>query len=1124
MSSTSQPNETFLVAIWDNPTVPICITDISRQIVRINDAYCEFSGYSRDELLGESIDKLMIEQDIQRAADIHTNFKSQLAANVGECQIIRKDGTKREAMVNLTHIVENEVPFFLAVLTDITPQKEAERHLETSLATSERQRKETERIYQLSRAIAKASTPVALVKVLKTWVVTDLAHELSLCLFDSPVDLAPSVEVSPSPVNQLPTHYYVTASWHKEHGMSSDISSIQKISSAPFVGDCLTQSYVSGNALSDSNLSQSTKDYLLAQGVSALLYIPLIAANRWIGFLTVTAVQVAKVDSERLRWYHIATELAALPLDNWRLINSLEQTVSERTAEIAATQKTYEAVLENYPNGSIVLFDKDFRYTMFKGEESQRLGIEESMFVGKTIYELLDAELIAQLEPIYQATFRGEAAQHDVSFAGQLYSARFVPIYLDGNSEVQAGMMMSQRITEQRKAENALKESEARLRTLISNMPVVLFSTDKDGVYTLFEGRDLASIGRASGDVVGESLFERYSNDTALLTNVRTALAGEAVTFESYTASTRQYFDNIYTPIYDADGELSGMIGLAIDITDRKHTEQALVSNEQRLRMVVANLPVIIFTTDKEGVFTLSEGKALVGLGLAPGQVVGLSLFTLYKDMQGVSEAAKRALEGESIVLETQVAGQVYENYISPLYDESDNINGVLGIAYDITERKHAAQQLEHNNIRLAKLNDLDNELKTVNSIDGILACVADYLGPLGRGAAFGLSYIDLDNQGRPEWATFTATHLDQANIQHSPIGTRTHLDKFPGADIWLANMHEATFFMDIANDTRLDNDTKRFFKSLHRESAIFIPLINQNRWIGVVTVGWEHQQPLMDELVELCASLPTALAPVVEVMRLVGELEQTLAERTQDLQQSQALLDGFFTHAPGAVWVKDLDLRFMRANNASEIFYNKPASEIIGLSDADIFETSRAAEFASPERQVIDTKQVITLEEDIPTRVGTRNLITTKFPIFNEDNEVLAVGGFSTDVTDMRREVKESQNLLRLVIDNMPGIVVWKDRNLNFLGGNKRFADIAGFASPDEIVGKTDFDTTTNREAAAGYRRDDLEVMHSGKAKLNFEEVSPADKSSWLRTSKLPLRNEQGDVIGLLGLAEDIT
>jgi PAS domain S-box-containing protein len=802
----------------------------------------------------------------------------------------------------------------------------------------------------------------------------------------------------------------------------------------------------------------------------------------------------------------------------------LEEQVSTRTAALTASEKRYRTLLENFPNGSVMLFDRDLRYTLVSGTEWQRLSIDPQTMIGKTMYDLFDNALIDQLEPVYQATLKGESSQHDMSFAGQLYSTHFVPIYAEGSSQVDAGMMMSQRITEQRRAANALKENEARLRTLLANMPVVLFSTDKHGVYTLFEGRDLASMGRSSGDVVGESLFERYPDDTELLTNVRTALAGEAVTFESYVASTDQYFDNIYTPIYDANNEPNGMIGLAVNTTEHKRIARALTTNEQRLRMIVANLPIVIFTTDQDGIFTLSEGKGLANIGLVPGQVVGQSLFSLYKDMQGISEAAKRALEGTSTIIETQVAGQAYENYISPLYDESANISGVLGVAYDITERKHAAEQLEHTNIRLAKLNDLNNQLKAVDSIDGILACVADYFGYLGRGAAFGLSYIDLDEQGVPKWATFTATHLDQANIQHSPIGKRTQLDEFPSSDIWLANMNNATFFMDIVNDTRLDDNTKDFFKTLNRESLIFIPLINQNRWIGVVTVGWEHQQPLTDELIEVCAALPTTLAPVVEVIRLVAELEQTLAERTHDLQQSQALLDGFFIHAPGAVWVKDLNLRFMRANNASEIFYNRPAPDVIGLSDADIFETTQADEFASPERQVIDTKQAVTFEEDAPSTLGTRNLLTTKFPIFDKSGDLIAIGGFSTDITEMRREVHESQNLLRLVIDNMPGVVVWKDRDLNFLGANKNFAKITGFASPDDLIGKTDFDTTTNQEAAAGYRRDDLEVMRSGQAKLNFEEVSPASNSTWLRTSKLPLRNEQGEVVGLLGLAEDIT
>ncbi|MBK9305838.1 MAG: PAS domain S-box protein [Nitrospira sp.] len=100
-----------------------------------------------------------------------------------------------------------------------------------------------------------------------------------------------------------------------------------------------------------------------------------------------------------------------------------------------------------------------------------------------------------------------------------------------------------------------------------------------------------------------------------------------------------------------------------------------------------------------------------------------------------------------------------------------------------------------------------------------------------------------------------------------------------------------------------------------------------------------------------------------------------------------------------------------------------------------------------------------------------------------------------------------------------------WKDRESRFLGCNQNFARDAGCVDAQEIVGKTDDDLAWHKQAAL-YQADDRQVMESGCAKLDFEEPGTTQDGEliWLRTSKVPLRDEQGCVIGVLGVYEDIT
>ncbi len=114
---------------------------------------------------------------------------------------------------------------------------------------------------------------------------------------------------------------------------------------------------------------------------------------------------------------------------------------------------------------------------------------------------------------------------------------------------------------------------------------------------------------------------------------------------------------------------------------------------------------------------------------------------------------------------------------------------------------------------------------------------------------------------------------------------------------------------------------------------------------------------------------------------------------------------------------------------------------------------------------------------------------------------------------------------LLHEILKQLPVRVFWKDTELRYLGCNAMFARDAGFSSPEDVIGKDDFQMAW-REQAELYRADDKRVMTLGQPKLNYDEPqATADGSMiWLRTSKVPIRDDKGNVIGILGIYEDIT
>jgi PAS domain S-box-containing protein len=122
-------------------------------------------------------------------------------------------------------------------------------------------------------------------------------------------------------------------------------------------------------------------------------------------------------------------------------------------------------------------------------------------------------------------------------------------------------------------------------------------------------------------------------------------------------------------------------------------------------------------------------------------------------------------------------------------------------------------------------------------------------------------------------------------------------------------------------------------------------------------------------------------------------------------------------------------------------------------------------------------------------------------------------------------RALRESQHMLQLVLDTIPVSVFWKNLDSRYLGCYRPFALDAGLQSPEEIIGKDDFELGWT-EYAELYRSDDRWVMETGHPKLGYEEplTTPDGGRMWLRTNKVPLLDDEGKIKGVLGTYEDIT
>jgi len=134
--------------------------------------------------------------------------------------------------------------------------------------------------------------------------------------------------------------------------------------------------------------------------------------------------------------------------------------------------------------------------------------------------------------------------------------------------------------------------------------------------------------------------------------------------------------------------------GVMVDVTEHKLAQEQLKETEELLRSVIGNTPVILFALDRSGVVTLSEGKGLDTFGVKSGELVGRSIFELYRDSPHLHASARRALAGESVTFVTEAKKQFFEIHLIPLIDKRGQVISITGVTYNITDRRRTEKEL----------------------------------------------------------------------------------------------------------------------------------------------------------------------------------------------------------------------------------------------------------------------------------------------------------------------------------------------------------------------------------------------------------------------------------------------
>jgi len=262
-------------------------------------------------------------------------------------------------------------------------------------------------------------------------------------------------------------------------------------------------------------------------------------------------------------------------------------------------------------------------------------------------------------------------------------------------------------------------------------------------------------------------------------------------------------------------------------------------------------------------------------------------------------------------------------------------------------------------------------------------------------------------------------------------------------------------------------------------------------------------------------------LAVGVLVSVVIAELRRDSRNTIRATELLRAVCEG----TTDAVYVKDRAGKYLLFNPAAGLFVGKHPKDVIGRTDAELFDSASATAIAAFDDGVMESGLPLTQEENLTAAGTTRTYLSTKVPQRDAEGTVIGLIGIARDITDRKRaetELERQRAELRLILDTVPALIFFKDRTHRYVRVNAELVRLVGMAQED-IEGRTDAELGSPH--AERYAHDEVEVMTTGVPKRGIEEpLFTSGGTRWLQTEKLPYRDATGQIVGVVGLAIDVT
>lgn len=873
----------------------------------------------------------------------------------------------------------------------------------------------------------------------------------------------------------------------------------------------------------------------------------------------------ARKDGTTIR---ILAAVTSIEDENGHLLGymTINRDISEIHAAKLARQRSEQILRHLYDESPVMMLSIDAAGCISEANRRwlENTGYSSEEVLGKPLQHFLRLSQNSEeesIEALLQSLWT-DGSTLSSNLALRCAAGHDIDIVLEGRStedpqQGRMGLLVMHDITVQRRIEDSLRSSEMELHSILKAMTELVLVLDRDGRYMRIATPQHEALVLPASELLGKRLEDVLPREIGrrLQDLIREVLDDGQSRRSEYSLELhgeQRWFSIVYSPL-----DATQVVAVVHEVTDRQQAQVALAESERNYRLLFESATDIILLIDIEnGKIINANEQALRALGYSHSDLIGQSITLVEQMPHNLDDTIRLSVQHQSgqLILEQRYRRKDGSEFLVETSSRVVQYRGrstILCIARDITQREQARREEQEQRLLAEALREaaaaLGSTLElrelmalTLNFVMRIIPCDAANLmliedeyavmkywrGYQSIGVAdevignvrFNVSQVEsfrwiMENQ---KSLLVEDTYNTEFHWQH-PEGYES-LRAYVGAPLIVKG--EVIGFLNLDSQTagRFEQKHSRILQAFANQAAIAI----QNVRLFEATQRYAHE--LAERVQERTAALTEANAALQRQIEERRSIEEALEEERN-------LLRTLIDNMPDPIVVKNELGRLLLVNRAAQDLITQ-----LGQEDAfeqphyDFMPADETGWRIEEEQRVIEGGQsVIDREELLQLPDGSsRWLLSTKLPLHDARGKSIGLVGIHRDITELKQaeaRLEEERNLLRTLVDTIPDLIYVKDLEHRYLLANKSMVWALGRDRLPDVLGHSDLEFLPAGQARERHEAE-KPILERGQTLLNqnMEFHNASGEVAWHLVTKLPLRDAQGNVVGLIGVNRDIS